>query len=85
MFGSATYSKEELVAELGASMLCALVGIENMTINNSAAYIGSWLKRLKNDNKLIVQASTKAQRAVDYIMNQLDEEIEDTEEMEQGE
>jgi len=68
-FGSEKYSKEELVAEIGASFLCALCGIENKTINNSAAYIQGWLKRLNNDKTLIISASAQAQKAVDYILN----------------
>ncbi|MFC2946815.1 zincin-like metallopeptidase domain-containing protein [Virgibacillus sediminis] len=40
---SRDYSKEELVAELGASMLCGICGIDNETIDNSASYIDSWL------------------------------------------
>lgn len=65
-FSSESYSKEELTAEVGAAMLCGLAGID-VTIDNSAAYIGGWLKRLKDDNKLIVQAANKAQAAADYI------------------
>jgi len=68
-FGSEKYSKEELVAEIGASFLCALCEIENKTINNSAAYIQGWLKRLNNDSTLIISASAQAQKAVDYILN----------------
>ena len=67
-FSSEKYSKEELVAEIGASFLCALCGIENKTINNSAAYIQGWLKRLNNDSTLIISASAQAQKAVDCIL-----------------
>jgi len=67
-FSSEKYSKEELVAEIGASLLCALCGIENKTINNSAAYVQGWLKRLNNDKTLIISASAQAQKAVDYIL-----------------
>ena len=67
-FSSEKYSKEELVAEIGASFLCALCGIENKTINNSAAYIQGWLKRLNNDKTLIISASVQAQKAVNYIL-----------------
>lgn len=67
-FGSEKYSKEELVAEIGASFLCALCGIENKTIDNSTAYIQGWLKRLNNDSTLIISASAQAQKAVDYIL-----------------
>ncbi|MFB4165778.1 ArdC family protein [Alteribacillus sp. JSM 102045] len=66
-FGSELYSKEELVAELGASMLCGVCGINNETIDNSASYIQSWLRKLKNDHTLIVHASQQAQKASDYI------------------
>lgn len=67
-FGSKEYSKEELVAEMGAAMLCGVAGIETMTINNSAAYIQSWLKVLKDDKKFVVQAASAAQKAADYIL-----------------
>ena len=66
-FGSEAYSKEELVAELGAAMLCGVTGIEQATIQNSAAYIATWLKRLRDDNRLIVSAASQAQKAADYI------------------
>lgn len=66
-FGNAVYSKEELTAEMGASFLCALTGIEQKTIDNSAAYIQSWLKVLKNDCKMVIQAAGKAQKAVEFI------------------
>ena len=68
-FGSHEYSKEELVAEMGAAFLCGHSGIENVTINNSAAYISGWLKALKNDKTLLVHAAAAAQKAADYILN----------------
>lgn len=67
-FGDSSYSKEELVAEIGASFLCGKTGIINKTIDNSAAYIQSWLRVLENDKRLVVQASQQAQKAVDYIL-----------------
>lgn len=66
-FGSEEYSIEELIAEIGSSMLCCYCGIEK-TINNSASYIQSWLKVLKNDKNFVIQASSKAQKAYDYIL-----------------
>lgn len=68
-FGSNSYSREELIAEIGASFLCTFANIEHATIQNSTSYIKGWLKQLKEDNSLIVKASSKAQEAVDYIMN----------------
>ncbi len=69
MFGSETYSKEELVAELGSAIILNQLGIETpQTFKNSAAYIQNWLQVLKNDNKFIVSAASKAEKAVNYIM-----------------
>ena len=68
-FGSETYSKEELVAEIGSASIMNLLGIETIkTFRNSAAYIQSWLKVLKNDNRFIVSAASKAEKAVNYIL-----------------
>lgn len=68
-FGSETYSKEELTAELGSASLLNMLGIETpKTFKNSSAYIQSWLRILKNDNKFIVSASSKAEKAVNYIL-----------------
>lgn len=70
-FGSETYSKEELVAELGSATLVNMLGIETeKSFRNSSAYIQNWLQVLKNDNKFIVSASSKAEKAVKYILNE---------------
>src|SRR6266436_4390091 len=66
-FGSEDYSKEELVAEMGSAMLCGVAGIEQATISNSAAYLQSWIKRLKAESRLVVSAASAAQKAADYI------------------
>lgn len=68
-FGSHEYSKEELVAEMSAAFLCGHTGIEQKTIENSAAYIRGWLKALKNDKTLLVHAAAQAQKAADYVLN----------------
>lgn len=67
-FGDEIYSKEELVAEITSQMLCAVAGIDNSTIENSASYIQSWLRALNNDKKLVVQAAAQAQKAADFIL-----------------
>jgi antirestriction protein ArdC len=66
-FGTAAYAKEELTAEMTAAFLSAITGIGQAT-DNSAAYIESWLKALKNDKTLIIKAAAQAHRATDYIM-----------------
>ena len=68
-FGSEDYSKEELVAELGSAFLCGAAGIDPATLDNSAAYIDGWLKALKDDRRMLVSAGSKAQAAVDFILN----------------
>ena len=67
-FGSATYSREELVAEMGAAFLCAMAGIDDPTIQNSAAYIKGWLKFIKSDPKALIIAGAQAQKASDFIL-----------------
>jgi antirestriction protein ArdC len=68
-FGDHNYSWEELVAEMGAAFLAGYCGIENRTINNSAAYLASWLEALKNDARMVLIAASQAQKAVDLILN----------------
>ena len=68
-FNSEMYSFEELVAEMGASYLNSLTGIAQNQLNQNAAYIEGWLKRLRNDKRMIVMASGHAQKAVDFILD----------------
>ena len=68
-FGNEAYSKEELVAEIGAAALISYVGIETaQSFRNNAAYIQNWLSVLKNDKKFIVSSSSKAEKAVELIL-----------------
>lgn len=67
-FGDESYSREELTAEMGAAMLCGYAGISPMTIDASASYVASWLRVLKADAKMVVQAAGRAQRAADFIL-----------------
>jgi antirestriction protein ArdC len=66
-FASESYSREELVAEMGSAMLCGVAGIEQNTLTNSAAYLKSWISRLKSDSRLVISAASAAQKAADYI------------------
>ncbi|MGE4282306.1 MAG: ArdC family protein [Clostridia bacterium] len=67
-FGSEIYSKEELVAEMSAAMLAGFAGFSEMVLDNSAAYINSWLRKLKEDSRMVVMAASQAQKAVDHIL-----------------
>ena len=70
-FGSENYSKEELTAELGSAFLVNLLGIETKnSFRNSSAYIQGWLRKLRGDKKFIISASSKAEKAVKYILNE---------------
>lgn len=68
-FGNEDYSREELVAEIGSAMLCNKIGIEcEKAFKNSVAYIQGWLKAIKNDNRAIVWASSRAEIAAKFIL-----------------
>jgi antirestriction protein ArdC len=67
-FGSHEYSKEELVAEFTSCYLCGEAGILKSVQDNSVAYIQSWMKKLKEDKKLIIGACSKAKKATEYIL-----------------
>ncbi len=67
-FGSDSYGREELIAEMGAAFLCGESGIETATLDNTASYVAGWLKILRKDSKLVVQAAAAAQKAADHIL-----------------
>ncbi|WP_263418416.1 ArdC family protein [Terriglobus albidus] len=70
-FGDELYSKEELVAEMGAAFLCAIAGIANEhTDRNTTAYIQNWISKLEEDNRLVIHAAANAQRAADCILGE---------------
>lgn len=75
-FGDPVYSREELVAELGAQMVAATVGIETPALlDNAAAYIAGWRAKLIDDPKALAWAAGRAQKAADLILSvQADEE-----------
>jgi antirestriction protein ArdC len=67
-FGDHSYSREELVAEIGSSFLRHLCGIEDeRTDANSASYLKSWWKKLEKNPDDLRWASAKAQKAVDFV------------------
>jgi antirestriction protein ArdC len=67
LFGTDPYAREELVAEMTAAMLGGLAGLEQGDTDDSAAYIASWLKKLRDDRRLVIQAAAQAQKAADLI------------------
>lgn len=79
-FGSPDYSFEELVAEMTAAFLCAHCGIANHAFDQSASYIDGWLSVFKKDTKILLEASSAAQKAADYILRHSFEAEEEVEE-----
>lgn len=69
-FGNEEYSREELTAEITSAMLCKYSGIDTAEIkDNAVAYIGGWLKALKEDKNMIIVASAKAEKAYNMILD----------------
>ncbi len=66
-FGSSSYAMEELVAELGASFLCAALDINTYPRPDHAAYIASWLKVLKEHKSAIFVAASAASVASQFL------------------
>jgi antirestriction protein ArdC len=67
--GSESHAHEELIAELGAVYLCHHAGISRQPLQeNAAAYIDSYLGLLKNDKRFLFQASSQAQKAVNFLL-----------------
>jgi antirestriction protein ArdC len=75
-FGSEDYSNEELVAEMAATFLSGRAGIEAKTIENSAAYLDHWRRKISDDPKLVVTAAARAQKAADYVLGEYAKEEE---------
>jgi antirestriction protein ArdC len=67
-FGSHDYAREELRAEIGQMMICAELGITGCDFSNNAAYVASWLEKLRSDRKEIFRAAADAQRIADYLL-----------------
>jgi antirestriction protein ArdC len=68
-FGSSVYAKEELVAEMGASQLAAECRLPMDMLDNSSSYCANWLGKLKNDINNFIWAASRADKAVDYILD----------------
>lgn len=62
---------EELIAEIGAAMLCAQLGMEPTEREDHAAYVASWLTSLRNDKRAIFRAASAAQAASEFILAEM--------------
>lgn len=83
-FGGKRYAKKELTADIGACYLAGSCGLDLTDprlggiplLTNAAAYLQHWLTVLKGDKTLIFRASGQAQKAVDYVLNGVNEGVE---------
>jgi antirestriction protein ArdC len=68
-FGSDTYGREELVAEIGSAYLAALTGIDSSAvIQNQSAYLQNWANAIKADADLVMYAAGRAEKAADFMI-----------------
>lgn len=67
--GAKDYAKEELVAELGAAMLCGSLGLSPSPREDHAKYLAHWMQRLTDEPKVIFSAAAKASAAADWIQS----------------
>jgi antirestriction protein ArdC len=67
-FGDLNYAKEELRAELASVFIAAEVGVPHDPAHH-AAYVGSWIKALKEDKNEIFRAAHDASAATDYVLS----------------
>lgn len=68
-FGSESYAKEELRAELACVFMQIEQGIQlnGKHITNHASYLNSWLQAAKNDTSVFFKAAADAQKIADYV------------------
>jgi antirestriction protein ArdC len=76
-FASESYSKEELIAEMSSAFLCGVAGISPAVVSNSAAYLQSWISRLRGDSRLLISAASAAQKAADFILGKQEQPVDD--------
>ena len=65
-----TYAQEELVAELGAYLICNRLQISNLDTMNHAAYLEAWCPMLKSDPKILFKSLANASKAADLVIGE---------------
>ena len=68
-FGNEAYAFEELIAELGAAMLCVKTGVTSTPREDHAKYLNNWVSVIKKDNKAILKAASAAEKAAQFILD----------------
>lgn len=70
-FGSESYAKEELRAEIASAFTASATGIkyeQSPTMENHAAYIQNWIKVLENNPNELFAAIKDAEKISDYLL-----------------
>lgn len=67
-FGDQAYAFEELVAEMGAAMLCGATGVTSEPREDHAKYLSSWIKHIKDDPKKLMTACSMAEKAATFLL-----------------
>lgn len=68
-FSAHALAAEELVAEIGASILGAHLGLPPDHLSDHASYVGHWMKLLNSDKRAFLSAAAQAQTAVDWLLD----------------
>ena len=87
-FGSAEYGREELVAELTAALTAQRYGMSKNLKDDSAAYLKSWLDKLKESPQFIKTVLFDVKKASSILTQRIDQivlEIEEEKKEEQTE
>lgn len=75
-FGSELYAKEELVAELGAFLLCNRLQISSKP-DNHASYLQSWIRCLKEEPAFLKKSVSDATKAANLLYPQVHEAVQE--------
>ena len=67
-FGSPEYAKEELRAEISSFFTGVEIGLPH-NMEQHSAYVGSWIKVLKEDKFEIFRAARDAEKIEDYLLS----------------
>jgi len=73
-FGSASYAKEELIAEMSSAFVCSALGFDKRINRNSAAYLDSWVKKLSDDPTYIKNLMSPVKKASMMILEGIDKQ-----------
>ena len=64
--GTTSYAREELVAELGAFLLCRRLEVSSCP-ENHAAYLSHWVEMLREEPRILLKVLSDARKAADLI------------------